>query len=75
MQVFRISTTPYEEDDFFIMTDLHADSIVAFIQPIVINQRRIEEELYDNESLVEGLRKQFPKSKVIMLTDFQTLSF
>lgn len=73
MNVFQINTTAYEDEDFFLLTDLQSDDIVEVINPIV-NQSRDGYEDYDNEELVTKLRKRYPNNIVVMYTEFDLIS-
>jgi len=63
MRVVKINTTAYEEEDFYLMTDLSEDDLYEVIMPIV-NQERDGYEDYDNESLLSALKKRYPTNKV-----------
>ncbi len=73
MNIFQINTTAYEEEDFFLLTDLTEEDIIEVITPIV-NQERDGYEEYDNESLVYSLQKRFPKALVSMYKEFDLIS-
>jgi hypothetical protein len=68
MNIFRINTTAFEEEDFFLLTNLSEQDIVEVITPLV-NQERDGYEEYDNESLAEALRKRYPNAEVLDYTD------
>ena len=72
MKVFRLSTTGYKEEDFYLQTDLSEEDIVEVIAPIV-NAERDGYEVYDNESLFYALEKRYPRSKIELITDFDTI--
>ncbi|QMP84840.1 hypothetical protein M1M21_gp70 [Flavobacterium phage vB_FspP_elemoC_14-1A] len=63
MKVVKINTTAYEEEDFYLMTDLSEDDLYEVIMPIV-NQERYGYEDYDNESLLLALKKRYPTNRV-----------
>lgn len=73
MKVFRINTTAYKEEDFYLQTDLSEDDIVEVITPIV-NAERDGYEVYDNESLLYALEKKYPRNKIELITDFDTIT-
>ena len=73
MKVFRISTTAYKEEDFYLQTDLSEEDIVEVLTPI-INAERDGYEVYDNESLFDALERRYPRSKIEMITDFDTIT-
>lgn len=72
MNIYRINTTAYGEEDFFIQTKLTDQQIVQVINPIVMAERDGYES-YDNDDLFNALRKQYPKDKMEMFTDFETI--
>jgi hypothetical protein len=63
MQIYRIKTTAYEEEDLIILTDLLEQEISDVIEPLVESERNGTEG-YDNEKLVKRLRSSYPKSTV-----------
>lgn len=58
MRIVRINTTAYREEDFFLLTTLDDKQIVEVIYPIVQEERNEEGE-YDNDMLVDALKKEF----------------
>jgi hypothetical protein len=74
MNIFRINTTAFEEEDFFIMTTLTHHDIVEVIMPIV-NAERDGYEEYNNESLVVALMSRYPSDIIEMYTEIETLTF
>lgn len=74
MRVVKISTTACSEEDFFLLTTLADSSIVDVIEPIVKAERDGGDE-YDNDTLVDALRREFPLDKIEMYTEFDNLIF
>jgi hypothetical protein len=74
MRVVKISTTAYEEEDFFLLTNLTDDEIAEVVQPIV-NAERDGYEEYDNESIWRALTNRFPNNRIDMMTEFDELKF
>jgi hypothetical protein len=74
MNIFRINTTAFGEEDFTIMTTLSAGQISEVLQPIVDAERDGHDE-YDNVSLVSALRERFPLDAIETRVDIQTLIF
>lgn len=74
MRVIRISTTAWIDEDFYLVTTLDDDQIQRVIQPIV-RAERDGEEYYDNQSLVDALRKEYPTAHVDMYQEFDELKF
>ena len=63
MNIFRINTTAFEEEDFFLLTNLSEQDIVEVITPLV-NQERDGYEEYDNDLLVNALVERYPNAKI-----------
>ena len=74
MKVYKISTTAYEEEDFFLLTDLTEQDITEVIHPIVMAERDGEDE-YDNSTIINALHKRYPKNKITMFTEFEELIY
>ena len=73
MNIFRINTTAFEEEDFYLLTDLSEQDIIEVITPMV-NQERDGYEEYDNESLVYALEKRFTNAHITFIQDIETIS-
>jgi len=73
MNIYRINTTAYEEEDFFLMTTLTEEQIIKVIKPIVTAERN-GVEYYDNDTLVEALNVKYPSSQTYMYADFEIIS-
>lgn len=73
MNIFKINTTAFEEEDFYLLTDLSEQDIIEVITPLV-NQERDGYEEYDNESLVYALEKRFPNAHITFIQDIETIS-
>lgn len=74
MKVFRVNTTAYEEEDFFLLTDLTEQKITEVIQPMVMAERDEYEE-YDNDMILSALEKRYPKNKITMILEFDQLTY
>lgn len=59
MNLFRINTTAFHEEDFTILTNLNDEQIVDIITPIVKSERDGFDG-YDNDDLVSALMKAYP---------------
>jgi hypothetical protein len=68
MNFYRIKTTAYKEEDFFLLTDLMEEDIVEVIYPIVKEERDGGYE-YDNEMLFKELKKQYPDNNISMVDE------
>jgi len=73
MNIFKINTTAFEEEDFYLLTDLSEQDIIEVITPLV-NQERDGYEEYDNDSLVSALEKRFPNAHITFIQDIETIS-
>jgi len=74
MRVIRINTSAWSEEDFYLVTRLDDDQIVAVITPLV-NAERDGYEEYDNDSLLQALKDRFPLEYVDMYQEFDKLTF
>lgn len=72
MNIFRISTTAYKEEDFYLQTELDEVDIVEVITPIV-NAERDGYEVYDNELLLDMLVKRYPRKKIELYEEFKNI--
>jgi hypothetical protein len=73
MKIFRVNTTAYKEEDFYLQTDLEEQDIVEVIMPIV-NAERDGYEVYDNETLLDALQKRYPRKKIELYTEFDLIT-
>lgn len=73
MKIFRVNTTAYEEEDFYLQTELTEEDIVEVIMPIV-NAERDGYEDYDNEMLLNALIKRYPRKKIELYTEFELIT-
>ena len=73
MKIFRVNTTAYEEEDFYLQTELTEEDIVEVIMPIV-NAERDGYEDYDNEMLLDALIKRYPRKKIELYTEFELIT-
>jgi hypothetical protein len=73
MEIYRINTTAYEEEDFFLLTDLTEDKIEKVISPIVELERNAKI-YYTNEELTNELILAYPQAFIRMYTEFKTIT-
>ena len=59
MNIFRIKTTSWQEEDFILMTTLSEENVMDTLSPIVEREREGGSE-YDNDSLVKDLEDAYP---------------
>ena len=79
MNIFRINTTAYEQEDFYLMTTLSEEQITKVIKPIVQKERDAsddydEDNMYDNETLTQALVDAYPNHETFMYVDFDTIT-
>ena len=72
MNIFRISTTEYDIEDFYLPTELSQEDIIEVITPIV-NAEREGLDDYDNEVLFDALQKKYQRKKIELLVDIDTI--
>lgn len=66
MRVVKIHTSEWSEETFHIITDLPDSKIKQVVAPMVAQERRETEQLYEVEEYVEALKKVFPSAYVHM---------
>ena len=74
MKIFKVNTTAYEEEDFFLLTDLSEEDITEVVHPIVMAERDGYEE-YDNDMLIQALEKRYPRNEITMIVEFEQLTY
>jgi hypothetical protein len=76
MEIYRIKTSSWDEEDFFLLTDLSVEQINAVIQPMVEHEREDEEgEIFINDEYVIALEKKYPNALVQYYVSFETLTY
>jgi hypothetical protein len=63
MQIYRIKTTAWEEEDLVLLTTLSEPQVERVIAPIVYRERE-GGNYYDNDELVDALKKEYPSAHV-----------
>jgi hypothetical protein len=63
MQIYRIKTTAWEEEDLVLLTTLSEPQVERVIAPIVYREREGGND-YDNDELVDALKKEYPSAHV-----------
>ena len=79
MDLFRINTTAFEDEDFFLQTDLSKEQIKKVIAPIVLLERlklQDEEDLSKPIALINALIEAYPDAIVeqYIIDDYLTIS-
>lgn len=74
MNIFRINTTAWKEEDFILLTTLTEEQVSDVISPIVEKEREGDGE-YDNDSLVKSLEDAYPLAIIEQYsTDLTTIT-
>jgi hypothetical protein len=74
MNIFRINTSAWQEEDFYLMTSLTEEKIKKVIQPMVEYERE-NEMMYDNEEYLNALQEKYPRSVIEMHQYIEVLNF
>lgn len=72
MRTFRINTTGYSEEDFFITSNLTKQEIIDVINPIVMNERNNDID-YDNEDLRLAILEKYPNREIQISYGFEKI--
>ena len=67
MNIFRVNTTSWNEEDFLLVTDLSEQDVIDAVTPIVEAERN-DGKVYYNQDLVNALKERFPTNKVDFIT-------
>ena len=74
MNIFRINTSAWDEEDFYLMTSLTEEKIKKVIQPMVEYERE-NETMHDNEEYLIALQEKYPRSVIEMHQYIEVLNF
>jgi hypothetical protein len=74
MNVFRISTNSWDEEDFYVLTTLDPEQIRKVIEPMVKYERE-NEIMYDNEDYVLCLQQRYKRAKVVIHQYIELIQF
>jgi len=74
INLIKVSTTAYEEENFILITNLTNAQIKKAIRPTVLKERKSKIQIYDNETLVRLLKNQYPNNTVLMHYEIETLT-
>ena len=76
MNIFKIRTTPYSEDEFFLLTDLNYATIESVINRMVAIERAEDSEVYyRNDDYVDELMRLFPDKKITHYDEIPLIQF
>ena len=66
MNIFEIKTTAFNDENFYLLTDINRITIELVIEKMVKEERAEgSEAFYMNEDYVDTLREMFPKAVLI----------
>ena len=74
MNIFRINTSAWQEEDFYLMTSLTEAKIKKVIEPMVQYERE-NETMHDNEEYLIALQEKYPRSVVEMHQYIELIQF
>jgi hypothetical protein len=74
MNIFRINTSAWQEEDFYLMTSLTEAKIKKVIEPMVQYERE-NEMMYDNEEYLNALQQKYPRSVIEMHQYIELIQF
>ena len=74
MYAYKINTTAWSEEDFFLITDLSGMEVEDVIYPIVLAEREQDID-YTNEDIIVALKERYPNSTIMAYEQFVELSF
>ena len=74
MNIFRINTSAYKEEDFYIMTSLAEAKIRKVIDPMV-QYERDNDTMHDNEEYIIALQQKYPRSVIVMHQYIELIEF
>jgi len=75
LDVVRISTSSWDEEDFYILSDLSEVQIKKVISPMVEKEREADDLLYDNEDYIVALKDTYPNNTITYYANFDTIQF
>lgn len=74
MNIFRINTSAWQEEDFYLMTSLNEAKIKKVIEPMVQYERE-NETMHDNEEYLIALQQKYPRSVIEMHQYIELIQF
>lgn len=77
IQVFKLTTTAWYEESFYVLTNLTEEQVRSVIAPMVAEERNdlLEELFYSNEDYISKLAEAFPNNIVEFHQDFEEIIF
>jgi len=72
LNIYEITTSAWNEENFHILTDLTPSQIKKVLKPI-IKAEADADDITDNETLVEILQKKYPKNVVVFYDSFEMI--
>ena len=64
IRAIEINTTAYAEENLMLVTDLTEEQIIAVIQPLLLEERAVEDILYTNEDYIQRLRGTYAENYI-----------
>jgi hypothetical protein len=74
MNIYRISTSAWDEEDFYLMTSLTDEKIKRVIQPMVDYERE-NDIMYTNDDYLGALKDKYPRSVIEFHQYFELIQF
>lgn len=68
MKIIRVNTSAYDEEDFYLLTNLTNAQIETVIQPMVDEERKTDI-IFSNEDYVWALKEAYPDESIELYTD------
>jgi hypothetical protein len=74
MNLYKINTSAFEEEDFLLVTDLTKSRISEVIKPMVKKERKTGT-IHSNEEYVWKLKETYPNNIIVMYESPDQLNF
>ena len=70
LNLYKVNTTTYNEEDFLILTSLTEEEIKEVLTPIVLTEREVVagDVMFANEDYIYLLEKYYPQAVIIHYT-------
>jgi hypothetical protein len=72
MELYQISTTAYDEEDFLIVTDAPFEEIEKVLEPMV-KQERENDVWYDHSDYLNALNEALPQYRILHFIEPQRI--
>jgi hypothetical protein len=74
VNVVRVNTSAWEEEDFYVLSTLTEYQIRVVILAMVLKERASGELLYDNEDYIAALQEAYPMNVIKWYANFDTIT-